>query len=194
MNKKSGIIVGVFVIAVVLASLFIMASQDTTTNEVSEVATDSALTEESNVDVVDPVEVEPRSDFPDSAPENTTPLETVNSGDKVDTSTETSPAPTAAEPIISTVSDTVSYSLPRAHTGTLELTATVEDGVIASLDINHLDVTPQSQEHHDIFDNQNLELELVGVSLDEVEDVQIAGASLTSAAFNEAIANLASQV
>lgn len=184
MNKKAGIIVGVLIVAFVIGSLIIMSSDndtdssDTTTSE--EVVTqiynelyENTLTAP-DLDVPTPsLEVAERPEF-----------DGVTVRDDFATSTTTQVS----------VNETVTYSLPRGHEGTLQIDAEVENGVVSSLEIQHLNVTPASDEHHDAFDNANLEQTLIGQVLEDIEDVRISGATLTSQAFNEAVSALRSQV
>ena len=94
-----------------------------------------------------------------------------------------------------TVVERVEYNLPRAHTGTLSVNVEVdEQGVVASLTYEHQDVEPVSAPHHASFDAGFDEAEFVGVPLDDIDDVFIAGASLTSGAFNTALNNLQSRL
>ena len=171
MTRTTGILIGV-VLAVLLGvgvySLSQNNSQPAATNEPELTVNQNSSSEET----------EPIADSTNPTLEPAEPLiEDTNT-----ISTEIAPR---------TVTERVEYNLPRAKQGTLTVTVTADEaGVIQDMSYEHQNVDPSSESHHAQFDRGiNIE-SYVGTSLEDIEDVLISGASLTSGAFNTAVEGL----
>lgn len=108
------------------------------------------------------------------------------------TSTSTSPTSSSASNYKDgTYSATVSYSVPRAQ-NSIKVTVVVSSGVISSVSTNNSYTDHESGEYIDRFESA-LSSSASGQSISSYRPSRIAGASLTTAAFSEALSDIASQ-
>lgn len=124
-----------------------------------------------------------------------------NSSEEADESedqTETAPSPESADSgqsgLTGTFSTDSSYLTPRRTEHTVELTLTVENDVVTDAVVT-FDGNPAGQYSNDNqarFDAA-YQSEVIGKSLDDIALSRVGGASLTSQAFNEAVAEVKTQ-
>ena len=123
-------------------------------------------------------------------PQNNPPVNQIETNESTPATTEEDSSDT-----LSTQTSNVTYAIPRGGTGTIEVTVDADQsGTITDLSYKHKNVEPSSLEHHQNFDNADIPSQLIGQNIADVEDVFISGASLTSGGFNEALANIQSQL
>ena len=171
MTRPTGILLAVIVLALLGGGVYLATSSTSDT----ETPTDQTNSLESTLDTT--TNANPRDDLAPTEP--------------VIADTETISTDIAPD----TVTERVEYNLPRGHEGVLAVVAEVDpEGVVESLTYEHQNVEQESVSHHNQFDNSLNPDDYVGVPLDDIEDVFISGASLTSAAFNTAIENLQSRL
>ena len=84
-----------------------------------------------------------------------------------------------------TYSATGSYSSPGGRES-IKLTVTIKDGVIVSTRLDEKASNGEAKEYQDDFDNGHKTL-VVGKNIDEVSLSRVAGSSLTSNGFNDAL-------
>lgn len=84
-----------------------------------------------------------------------------------------------------TYSATGSYISPGGRES-IELTVTITDGIITSTQIKNNATAADSKEYQEIFAD-NYKSQVVGKSVDEVSLSRVAGSSLTSTGFNNAL-------
>lgn len=84
-----------------------------------------------------------------------------------------------------TYSATGSYISPGGRES-IELTVTITDGVITATEIKNNATAADSKEYQEIFAD-NYKSQVVGKSVDEVSLSRVAGSSLTSTGFNNAL-------
>lgn len=93
-----------------------------------------------------------------------------------------------------TVSTTVSFGVPKGHTDSLSVTATVKDGVVTNLSFDQQSSNHESEEYYQRFESRFSTASVVGKKIGSVSLSRVGGATLTTNAFNQALSNLASQI
>ena len=126
--------------------------------------------------------------------------------DDTTTSEATTPEASAAnEPSVETIMEEVaatgvsgtyvaeaSYLTPRRTNHDIEVSLTLEDNVVTAAEVLYDGESNASTPNHSSFDAA-YESEVIGKSLDEISLSRVGGASLTSNAFNEAVAEIRAQ-
>jgi hypothetical protein len=97
-----------------------------------------------------------------------------------DTPTETS----------ETTEKSVTYKVPKGRQSTINVKLATKNGVVENVSFDYPISDPESDEYHSVFDSNFPKNSVIGLKVSEIEDVFVAGASLTSKAFNEAITQL----
>ncbi len=87
-----------------------------------------------------------------------------------------------------TYSTVASYFTPRRTEHVMDITITLEDGIITSADVLYDGAEPKTP-NHSSFDNA-LGAVVIGQPIEEVYLSRVGGASLTSDSFNEALTNV----
>ena len=169
MTRTTTTLLVAIVLALIGAGIYVVTSPDATDTDSSETAALESSEATTNTDA------------------DNDPQDYLEPGEPVIEDTQT--VSTNIQP--NTVVERVEYNLPRNHEGVLSVVVEVDESrVVESLEYEHQDVEEESISHHNQFDQSLNTEDYVGVPLDDIEDVFISGASLTSAAFNTAIENL----
>lgn len=96
--------------------------------------------------------------------------------------------------ISKTVSTTIHFNVPKEHTDTLTVTATVKDGIITSINYSQNSSNRESEQYYSRFVRSFSSSEVVGKKIDDVSLSRVGGASLTTSAFNKALSSLSQQI
>lgn len=106
----------------------------------------------------------------------------------------TTPEPTP-DPAVTAVerSVDVSYLTPARTSHDMTVSLTVADGIVTAANIVYDNGTGFSNDHQRRFDGA-FRAEVVGQPIDSIRLSRVGGASLTSGAFNEAVAQIATQL
>ena len=91
-----------------------------------------------------------------------------------------------------TFSGTGSYLTPARTTHELEVTLTVQDGIVTAADVIYDGGEGFSNPNQERFDAA-FEAQVIGKSLDNISLSRVGGASLTTEAFNQAVAAIKAQ-
>jgi hypothetical protein len=102
------------------------------------------------------------------------------------------PAPTPAVASGQTYSEKVSYLTPARTEHKLNISLTVAAGVVTGASIVYDEGAGFSNGHQERFDNA-YKAQVVGKSLENISLSRVGGASLTSEAFNKAVATIAAK-
>lgn len=110
------------------------------------------------------------------------------------TSLETTPSTAQSSPAVGMYKDgtytaAVSYRVPHGNQNMLSATVTVKNGMITAAQTKDSYTDHESAEYIDMFE-QSLTSEVVGKPLDGFSASRIGGASLTTAAFTNALATI----
>jgi hypothetical protein len=85
----------------------------------------------------------------------------------------------------------IDYDVPQGHTNTINVTLNLKSGLINSVEVKNTHTDEQSAFYDDVF-QRDYKNNVVGKTLDTVP-LRISGASLTNAAFQEALDTIATQ-
>jgi hypothetical protein len=108
--------------------------------------------------------------------------------------TQTTTATPVTQSQSKTVSTTVNFSVPKGHTDSMSVTATVKDGVITNISFDQQSSNHESEEYYQRFESRFSTASVVGKNIGSVSLSRVGGATLTTNAFNRAVSNLASQI
>ena len=93
---------------------------------------------------------------------------------------------------IQTLSITQNYQVPEGGQNTLKLTINLENGIIKDSSASNTSTEHQSQQYDQRFES-GYKSQIIGKKLADISDVYVSGASLTTGAFQAAVAKLQSQ-
>jgi hypothetical protein len=108
--------------------------------------------------------------------------------------TQTTTATPITQSQSKTVSTTVNFSVPKGHTDSMSVTATVKDRVITNISFDQQSSNHESEEYYQRFESRFSTASVVGKNIGSVSISRVGGATLTTNAFNHALSNLASQI
>jgi hypothetical protein len=154
------------VIIVVMGVLFFTLSPAEETTSVPVVTEEMNRTESMELDTETTVETEPLDETPTSL---------------VDDATEAIAAVT--------LSGTGTYLTPARTSHKIDVSLTLEDGIVTAADVVYDNGEGFSNPNQERFDGA-YQAEVIGKPLSEISLSRVGGASLTSAAFNEAVAEI----
>ena len=199
MNKKVLIIVGVLVVLLGGAGGYVLTQNNDKSEKKEEKSTIApnnpssdttsaslVVKEEAGVDTEKPEEVKVSSELNDK--------ETDDGASKIDRSQLDSASGEEVSDTPNTTSETleksITYNVPKGRQSKINLIIATTNGVIDSVEFDFPNADPESSEYHEIFENDFAKNKIIGSKIDDVEDVFVSGASLTSKAFNQAINQL----
>lgn len=171
------IVIGLVVVAVIAVGAVFITRNDTPTETVETTAPTEMTRPEDSTDATE-IAAEPPTDPDDPAVS------------QINDNTESS-ATTVSSYADGTYTTQTSYFTPRRTEHEIDITLTVADGVVTDATVLYDGGTAQTP-NHTRFD-EAYRSEVVGVALDEVALSRTGGASLTSAAFNEAVDTIKQQ-
>jgi uncharacterized membrane protein len=90
-------------------------------------------------------------------------------------------------------SATIEYRVPAPEQNSITVNLTIENGIVTEADAKNIANSPQSLQYDNRFIN-SYKTEVIGKKLSDINLSRVGGASLTSSAFNAAIANIKAQV
>lgn len=191
------IIAIVAVVALVGAGAYFFTSTPDTTETAAEPAARTEVAANPETVIVDTPESgeppEPEAEpaaLPDATPDDSAPV-----------ATEAAPEPAAAEPAEAaepaatgpvTYESDVSYTTPGGTSHDMTISLTLNNGVVVGADVVYDGGEGYSNNHQRRFDAA-FEGEVLGQSLSSISLSRVGGASLTSEAFNDAVADISTQ-
>jgi len=101
--------------------------------------------------------------------------------------TTTPPAPPATQNQTKTHKTAVTYNVPESHSETLHVTVTLADGKISDINFSENPSNRDSAKYYAGFQKAFAKSAFVGKNIDEVSLSRLGGASLTTAAFMDAL-------
>ena len=93
---------------------------------------------------------------------------------------------------IQTLNITQNYQVPEGGQNTLKLTINLENGIIKDSSASNTSTERQSEQYDQRFES-SYKSKIIGKKLADISDVYVSGASLTTGAFQAAVAKLQSQ-
>jgi hypothetical protein len=91
-----------------------------------------------------------------------------------------------------TFETTIAYSVPNNHEETMRISITLKDNVVTATEISYVPSNGTSERYLNRF-NEWHAAEVVGQPIDEIKLSRLGGASLTTVAFNNALADIMEQ-
>ncbi len=146
---------------------------------------------EEKQEVLEPAVVEPEPvEEPEVEVEPTPVVEAVVEPEPEPVVEEPEPEP---QPVAQNITTTASYQVPSGATENIKVSFTIEDKIVTAVSAQYFDSVGPSKGYQAGFDS-NFKGEVLGKDIDSVALFRVGGASLTSKAFNQAVAAAKAQM
>ncbi len=184
------VVLGIVIIVMGAALILIPAPKDETPTPVSEEVIRPETVEETVVEEKKTPEPEPEVTKTETSSTEATESKPEPEVTKTET-TETKPAPVATKET-ATYKASEQYLTPKRTSHNIDVTLTLEDNIVKEVSVVYDNKAGYSNGYQEKFDAA-YKTEVIGKSLAGISLAKVGGASLTSDAFNQAVAEIKDQ-